>query len=129
MDHDAITESVRNFCAERYYQLERSLRPLVDNSFGEINPGHVAVYVATLKELGKLYQTHKPPMQLQNLVPMDKVQELIAGIREQHARELTEAVAAAELRARMEAADGQQLSIQAARSTVLMRLEALEGRG
>jgi hypothetical protein len=128
VDYDDISEGVRRFAAERYYDLERSLRPLVDNTFGEILPGHVAAYIACLKELGRLYQTHKPPRALQNLVPMDKVQQILAGMRAQQERELGEAVALAEARVRAELSHGQQLSITAARAQVLEKLDRVAQR-
>jgi hypothetical protein len=128
IDYDAVSDQVRRFCAERLYELERGLRPLVDGSFGEILPGHLNGYLTCLKELGKLYEVHKRPHELSQLVPMAKVEAVIAGIREQHERELVEAVAAAEERARIELASGQQLSIKAAKSTVLARLHDLERR-
>lgn len=125
-----IREHVRSFCAERYFALEKSLRPLVDGTFGqEPVPGHLAAYLAAVRQLGKLYEAEKPPIDLQTLVPMAKVQELIAGMREEHGRELAAAVAAAEERVREELSSGSRLSIKAAEETVLTRLLELESRG
>lgn len=124
-----ISEKVRSFCAERYFALEKSLRPLVDGTFGEILPGHLAAYLAAVRQLGKLYQAEKPPVDLQQLVPMAKVAEVIAGIREEHARELAAAVAAAEERVRMEVSAGSKVTVQAAEEAVLTRLLELESRG
>jgi len=129
VNYDDIAEGVRHFCAERLYELEKTLRPLVDGSFGEVVPGHLTGYLNTIRALGKLYQVEKPPRALQDLVPMDKVQEILAGMRAEHERVLAVAVAEAEARVRMEVASGQQLSIQAAQSTVLSRLMELEARG
>lgn len=128
VDYDALSEGVRRFATERFYELEKGLRPLVDGSFGEILPGHLNGYIAVLKELGRLYQLSKPPRELQNLVPMDKVQELIAGMRAEHARELAAAVSAAEVRARMEVAAGTEVTVRQATETVLTKLLELEGR-
>lgn len=128
-DHDTVCESVRRFCTERLYELERALRPMVDNTFGEVAPGHLQGYLGVIKELGRMYQTAKPPRDAANLVPMDKVQQLLAGMREQHARELDEAVAATQARVLAEVASGRQLSVQAARAMVATRLLELEHRG
>ena len=128
VDYDAVSEGVRRFCAERLYELERSLRPMVDGSFGEVLPGHLAGYLAAIRALGKLYQVEKPPRALMGLIPMGKVQELLARMAEQHEQAVHEAVAAAEARVRAELASGEQLSISAARSTVLTKLHDLERR-
>lgn len=128
INYEDIAEGVRRFATERLYELERGLRPLVDGSFGEVLPGHLNAYLGLLRELGRIYQLSKPPRALQDLIPMDKVQELLAGMRDQHARELAEAVALAETRARIEAASAQKLSIEAARNTVSTRLMELEQR-
>lgn len=129
VDYEQVAEGVRSFCAQRLYELEKGLRPMVDGTFGEVLPGHLAGYIATIRQLGKLYQVDKEPRALQNMVPMTKVQEILAGIREQHARELAEAVAVTEAKVRAELSSGTQLSIQAAKATVIDRLKVLEGRG
>lgn len=129
MDHDGLSEQVRRFCAERYYELEKTLRPLVDNSFGEVLPGHLAGYIATLRELGRLYQTAKPPRDLQNLIPAAKVAEILAGIEARHLLELEAMRLETEERVRMETSAGASISIQAAQSTVLTKLLELEKRG
>lgn len=128
VDYDDIREQVRKFCAERYTELERTLRPLVDNTFGEVQPGHLAGYVATMRELGRLYQTSKPPRDLENLVPLTKVQEVLARMTEQHQAELEVAVAAAEQRVRMELSSGSRVSIQAAQAAIETKLLELERR-
>jgi hypothetical protein len=128
VNYDDVAEGVRRFCAERLYELEKTLRPLVDGSFGEVVPGHLNGYLSAVRQLGRLYQVEKPPRALQDLVPMDKVQEIIAGIRAEHERVLTIAVAEAEARVRKELASGQQLSVQAAKATVETKLLELESR-
>lgn len=127
-DYDTIGNTVRHFCTERLYELERSLRPLVDGSFGEIIPGHLQGYLGVLKELAKLYQAHKPPRDLEELVPVNKVQQLLARMSEQHEQQLLEAVEAAEVRVRLELAQGERVGIEAAKSTVLEKLKMLEGK-
>jgi hypothetical protein len=128
INYDDIAEGVRHFCAERLYELEKSLRPLVDGSFGDVVPGHLTGYLNTLRQLGKLYQVEAPPRALRDLVPMDKVQEIIAGIRAEHERVLAIAVAEAEARVRMELTSGQKLSVQAAKATVETKLLQLASR-
>ena len=128
VNYDTISNNVRSFCAERYYELEKTLRPLVDPNYGDVLPGHLNAYLAAVKQLGQLYQAHKPPLALQNLVPMAKVQELIAGMEERHRLEVAAAVSAAEARVRQELSQGSKLSVQAAMSTVSTRLLELEQR-
>jgi len=128
VNYEDVAEGVRRFCAERLHELEKSLRPLVDGSFGEVVPGHLAGYLSAIRQLGKLYQVEKPPRSLENMIPMVKVQEILAGIRAEHERELAAAVAAAEARVRMELAAGNTVTIQAAKATVSSRLLELEGR-
>jgi hypothetical protein len=129
VDYNTISDSVRRFCTERYFELERALRPLVDGSFGEIAPAHLVGYLGVLKQLTALYQANKPPIDQQNLISMDKVQEIIARMNEQHEQAIMEAVSQAEARVRTEIASGSKLSIEAAKTTVLSKLSMLEGRG
>jgi hypothetical protein len=128
LDYTDIRESVRTFCAEKYYELERTLRPLVDGSFGEVLPGHLAAYLATVRQLGRLYQAEKPPADLDNLVPLAKVQEILAGMQARHEEEVSRAVAEAEARVRKEVASGEQMSISAAKDLVSGRLDELAQR-
>jgi hypothetical protein len=129
VDYDDISEGVRRFCAERFYELEKALRPFVDGTFGEILPGHLANYVATLRQLGALYQVTKPPRELQNLIPAAKVQEILAGMRQAHEAEIQAVTAAVEARVRGELAAGTQRSIESARTHVMDKLADLEKRG
>lgn len=129
VNYDDVSEGVRRFCAERLHELEKSLRPLVDGTFGEVLPGHLAGYLAAIRQLGKLYQVEKPPRDLENLIPADKVQELLARMEEEHRAAVEVAVAAAEERVRRELSQGSQLSIESAQKTVLTRLMDLEKRG
>lgn len=129
VDYEQVSEGVRHFCAERLYELEKGLRPMVDGSFGEVLPGHLTGYLGVIKELGRLYQTAKPPRSLQDMIPMSKVQDILAGMRAAHERELEAAVARAEERVRMEVTSGSKLTIQAAKATVLTKLRELESRG
>jgi len=128
IDYDDIAEGVRRFCAERLHELEKGLRPLVDGTFGEVLPGHLAGYIAAIRQLGKLYQVDKPPRALQNLVAMDKVEQLLARMREAHQVEMAREVAAAEARVRAELASGHRTTVQEARTRVAARLAELESR-
>lgn len=128
VDYDDVAEGVRRFCAERLYELEKTLRPLVDNTFGEVLPGHLAGYLALIRQLGGLYQTHKPPRELQNTVPMTKVQELLARMEVAKELEIQAAVAAAEARVRSELESGSKRSVLQAQATVSAKLLELEAR-
>lgn len=128
VDYEDVSEGVRRFCAERLHELERSLRPLVDGSFGEVVPGHLAGYLATIRALGKLYQVEKPPRSLQDMVPAAKVREILAGMEARHQAALEGAVAAAEERVRRELSQGSAVSVAQAQETVLTRLLELESR-
>jgi len=128
IDYDAISDTVRAFCADRLYDLERSLRPLVDGSFGEVLPGHLNGYLGVLRELAKLYEAHKRPRDAEALVPVGKVQQLLAAAEDAWSQRLEQAVQEAKDQVRMEIAGGQQLSIQAAKDTVSSKLTALSQR-
>ena len=128
VNYDDIRETVRNFCAEKLYELEKSLRPLVDGTFGEVLPGHLAAYLAAVRQLAKLYQAEKPPTDLENLIPAAKVTEILAGMKEQHERDLERVAAETEARVRRELSTGAQLSISAARSVVTARLDEMGQR-
>lgn len=128
VDYDDVSEGVRRFCAEKYYELEKSLRPLVDGSFGDVLPGHLAAYLATVRQLGKLYQVEKPPRDLEKLIPAQQVQEMLARIEAEHQRALDQVIEATEARVRMELASGSRVSIQTAKQKVSHRLLELESR-
>lgn len=128
VNYDDISNTVRGFIAERLHELEKTLRPLIDNSFGDINPGHLAAYLAALRQLGKLYQVEKPPRDLEAFWPVSKVQELVAGMEQRRDAEVAAAVAEAETRIRAEIMLGSQKSITAAKATVSSKLLELEKR-
>lgn len=128
VDYDDVAEGVRRFCAERLYELEKSLRPLADGTFGEVLPGHLAGYLALIRQLGALYQTHKPPRDLQNTMPTARVQELFARMEQRHALEVAAAVAEAEARVRAELALGSSTTVTQAKATVFSKLLELESR-
>ena len=128
VDYDDVAEGVRRFCAERLYELEKSLRPLADGTFGEVLPGHLAGYLALIKQIGALYQTHKPPRELQNVMPVSRVQQLLAGMEERHQRELEAVAAETETRVRAQLALGSSKTVEQAKQTVFGKLLELETR-
>lgn len=128
VNYDDISDSVRRFVAERLYELEKSLRPLVDGTFGEVLPGHLAAYLAALRQLGKLYQAEKPPRDLEETIPRSKVQEILAGREAAHQAALSAAVSEAENRIRAELMLGSKQSVSAAKATVSSKLLELETR-
>lgn len=128
VDYDAVSAQVRGFCAERLFELEKTLRPLVDGTFGDVLPGHLGGYLAAVKLLGQLYGATKEPRDLDKTLPMAKVQELIARIQAEHELQIAAAVAEAENRVRAELALGSKRSISAARAAVSGRLDDLERR-
>lgn len=128
-NYDEISDIVRKFCAERFYELERSLRPWIDGSFGDIQPGHVNGYVAVLRELARLYNSHKPPRPDDELLPRAAVEQMLAAAQLEAQQRMDEAVAAAELRVRLELESARALSIEAAKSTALAKLQELQTRG
>ena len=128
VDYDDVAEGVRRFCAERLYELEKSLRPLADGTFGEVLPGHLAGYLALVKQLGALYQTHKPPRELQSVMPVSRVQQLLAGMQERHARELEAVAAETETKVRAQIALGSNRTVDQAKQTIFGKLLELEGR-
>lgn len=128
VDYDDVAEGVRRFCAERLYELEKSLRPLADGTFGEVLPGHLAGYLALVKQLGALYQVHKPPRELQNTMPTSRVQEILARMEQRHELEVAAAVAQAEERVRAQIALGSSTTVNQAKQTVFSKLLELEGR-
>lgn len=129
VDYADISNTVRHFCTQRLYELERSLRPWVDGSFGEINPGHLTGYLGALKELARLYQAHKPPAPPEDMVPVSQVQELVVRMEEQQRLAVQQAVSETETRVRMEAQLGQIAGIEAAKASVLAKLHDLGTRG
>jgi hypothetical protein len=127
-DYDNISNRVRQFCSERLYELERSLRPYVNGSFGEVLPGHLNGYLGVLKELGNLYQAHKRPRQDDELIPAAKVALLLEQAEARMQAAVAAAVAETEARMRGELEAAQQLSIESAKMTVMTRLTQLQDR-
>lgn len=127
-DYDNISNNVRRFCAERLYELERAMRPWVDGSFGEIQPGHLNGYVATLKELANLYEAHKRPHEEAGMVSAARVEALLAEAEARTQVAVAAAVAETEARMRAQLAVEEKLSIETAKTTVLSTLSRLQER-
>lgn len=129
VSYDDISNNVRAFVAERLYELERSLRPLVDGSFGEVVPGHLTGYLNTLRDLGRLYQVHERPRDAEAFIPISKVQELLAARDEMWQRQLEEEVHKARMQFDAELHEGRELQVSRAKELVSARLRELEARG
>lgn len=127
-DYDNISDAVRRFCAERLYECEKALRPWIDGSFGDITPGHVNGYVSILRELGRLYQTHKPPRQDDSMLPKAQVEQMLAAAQLEAEARIEAAVLEAEQRVRVELAASSAKSIESAKTTALTKLQMLRER-
>lgn len=53
-------DAVRGFSAHKLRNLLEILEPIVDGSYGPINPRMIEVYLKTLDGLGRLYGVHNP---------------------------------------------------------------------
>lgn len=53
-------DMVRGFSASKYRNLVDVLEPMVDGSYGPINPRMVEVYLKTLADLNRLYGAYNP---------------------------------------------------------------------
>lgn len=127
-DYDQLSDMVRRFCSERLYEAERSLRPWINGSFGDINPGHMSAYVTILRELGRLYGAHKPPRRDEDTLTAVQVQKLLEDERARMTEALEAAVAETELRVRLELEAAATKSIESAKSTAIAKLTQLQKR-
>lgn len=127
-NYDEISDVVRRFCAERFYELERSLRPWIDGSFGDITPGHVNGYVAVLRELGRLYEAQKRPRATDDMLPRAAVEQMLEAVRQEADARIEAAVVEAELRVRRELETAATKSIESAKNTALAKLLQLRER-
>lgn len=129
LNYDDISDNVRRFCAERLYELERSLRPWIDGSFGDVSPPHVTAYVTTLRELGRLYEAHKRPRRDDEAIPMKQVEAMLQAEREAADARMTEAVTLARMQLRLELEAAREVSLETAKQTALSKLTQLQQRG
>jgi hypothetical protein len=126
-NYDEISDIVRKFCADRLYDLERSLRPWIDGSFGDISPAHITGYVSVLRELGRLYEAQKRPRQDQGL-SLKEVEAMLQAAREEADARIQAAVVETELRVRQELEAAATKSIESAKQTALAKLTQLQQR-
>lgn len=126
-----VSDRVRKHCAERLGILLQDLTPYVNGSFGDIAAGHAAVYIAAVKELGRLYRVHEVPAKHagEETLPLSAVEELVAvAVAETEAR----TAAAVEQRVRaelqLEHAAAVAASAAAARELVAGQVAKLRGR-
>lgn len=60
-DFEALGHQMRLANTQRIKAVLDHLEPYVDNTFGQINPGHVTAYLRAVKELGLLWGSYAPP--------------------------------------------------------------------
>lgn len=121
-DYDKISERVRQYCAQKYVQLADTLQPYINGETGDILPGHATAYITCLKELGRLYNVHKPPRDPEAMIPASKVQQLLAAAEARIEAAVADAVAATEAQVRAELEARSSLNMELARTQVLQRL-------
>lgn len=139
-DHDVVAGRVRTFAAARLVELIDGLQPFVAEALRDpsdlvdVEPSRVMANVAVvklqaamIKQLGGLYQVDARPVERPdvNLVPMEKVQELLELERQEAVVRTGEAVAAAVAAVREEFAVREVLSLEAARSNLTAALSRL----
>lgn len=124
-NYDTISDNVRRFCADKLGALEEALRPYVNGDFNDIQPGHAAAYIATLKELGRLYQVHQRPRDPDDMIPAAEVDKMLAVAEARMAVAVAEAVEATEARIRGELEAARGSSLQVARAQVESKLRGL----
>lgn len=60
-DFDALGQQMRMANTGRLKAVLDALEPYVDGSLGPVSPAHVAVYLKTVDQLGKLWRAYDPP--------------------------------------------------------------------
>ena len=60
-DFDALGQQMRMANTARLKAVLDALEPYVDGSLGPVSPTHVAVYLKTVDQLGKLWRAYDPP--------------------------------------------------------------------
>lgn len=76
-----LAELVRQQSTQRVQTLVESLQPYVDGSFGQINPGHVKVYLDCLRELGRLWRVYARPEPVPEVVDEVAIAAVTAEVR------------------------------------------------
>lgn len=126
-DYDKISVEVRRFCAQKLVALEAALHPYINGDFGDITPGHATAYTSLIKELGRLYNVHKPPRDPEAMIPASKVAALLAAAEARIERAVADAVAETEVRIRRELEARGAGDVAQARSQVLEKLKQIGG--
>lgn len=90
--------------------------------------GILRLQLALIRDLGALYQVSKPPREKAdpNLVPLEKVEAMLAAQQQVAQQRLDEAVSAAVSATREELVAKEQLSLEAARERVTSALSRLQ---
>lgn len=127
-NYDEISDIVRRFCAEQLYEAERSLRPWINGSFGDINPGHMSAYISILRELARLYNAHKPPRPDGQLLDAAEVAKMLETAQREAEARIQAAVLETEQRIRHELAAASAKSIESAKTAALTKLQELQER-
>jgi hypothetical protein len=126
-NYDEISDIVRRFCTERLYELEKTLRPYIDGSFGEVSPPHTNSYIVLLRELARLYEAHKRPKQ-DDSIPTRQVEAMLEQLRQEADARMQAAVVEAEQRVRAELQAASTKSIESAKQAALTKLTELQNR-
>jgi len=117
--HDEVSEDVRRFTASALRGFLDDLRPYVDGTADDVSPAHGQLFLAALKELGRLYQTHRPPRTPdgETFTAEEVARRLELVVAETEARVRAEVVAELEASSRV--------SVEQGRDRVVAALEAL----
>lgn len=143
VDHEQLTDKVRQFAASRLYEMIESMRPFVSECLDDpgglpdmepsrimANTAVIKLQAALIKDLGSLYQVSKPPTpkpeDTEPMIPVTAAQEAVEQERARMEQLMHEAVQAAVVaaveqeQARMEQllAARERTSLQAARDRV-----------
>lgn len=87
LEHDELANAVRTYTASQLYDFIEGIRPQVKEIIDEGLSDNLSrilattqvmrAYLAALKDLGKLYQLDKPPIQTEEMVPAASVPLMI----------------------------------------------------
>lgn len=124
-NYDTISDHVRRFCATQLMELAGNLKPYLTGDYGDIQPGHVTAYVTCIKELGRLYETHKRPRDTDAFVPAAQVAKMLEAAEARIQQAVQDAITETELRVRAELEASETKSLESSRSTVLSRLDQM----
>jgi hypothetical protein len=138
-EYDHLSEQMRRFTATRLMETIEAIRPYVaaalsdPDAIHDAEPGRIQAHVALIKlqqsmlrDIGLLYRVQDRPREdKEEVLPVAKVQELLAEaeVRMQEAVAAAALAAAAEAEVRVQ--QRQQLSLEAARESVVAKLRLL----